>query len=180
MSNPQQQPTNPYNPQQAPAPYAYPPVGPVYPPAPGQPPYPYPVQQQPVKKSRTWLWITLVIVGAVLVCGIGSCAAFVGSVGKAVVNNQNASHKDVTLVACTKTDFGVPAVKLSITNHGSSMASYIVNVAFLTDNGSTQVDTAMAAVDDLAPGQTANPTTQAISIDSEPYDTCKITDVTRL
>ncbi|HEX5142497.1 MAG TPA: hypothetical protein VFW21_01365 [Mycobacterium sp.] len=83
------------------------------------------------------------------------------------------------LVACTKTDYG-PAAKLRIANSGHDTASYLVDVAFLTDNGATRVDTAETSVVDLPPGRMSYPVAEALSVDGEePYDTCKIIDVTR-
>lgn len=51
---------------------AFPPYGP---PPYGQPPY----VPQPAKRSLKWLWITLAVVGAVLILSCGACAALVFS-----------------------------------------------------------------------------------------------------
>ncbi len=88
-------PNAPYNQGQPPQPHGQPPTQPSgqgQPPY-GQPPYqvptqPYgqgqyggappnyaqPSQEPPQKKSRKWLWITLAIIGGVLVLGCGGCA----------------------------------------------------------------------------------------------------------
>ena len=92
---PQQPPSSPY--PQAYDPYAPSPYGP--PPGtqygapqvpPGQPPYGVPPMQfvpAPQKKSSlTWLWITLGIIGGLLVLGCAGCGIFFYNVGKQATN----------------------------------------------------------------------------------------------
>ena len=99
-NQPQQPPSSPYPPAYdpyAPSPYGPPPGtqygAPQVPPgqAPyGSPPYGVPPMQfvpAPQKKSSlTWLWITLGIIGGILVLGCAGCGIFFYSVGKQATN----------------------------------------------------------------------------------------------
>ena len=93
--NEQNQPQQPYEPptQYTPPPEYNQPYA--QPPAYGQPPYsgvppmpPMPSYEQPQRSSLRWLWITLAIVGGILVLGCGGCiiasVAGLGIFGRAV------------------------------------------------------------------------------------------------
>ena len=93
QEQPQQPPTQPSGQGQPQQGYGQPPYqGPTQPY--GQPPYgqgqyggpPPNYAQPPQKKSRKWLWITLSIIGAVLVLGCGGCA-IAGAVGFNILGN---------------------------------------------------------------------------------------------
>src|SRR3954470_14217581 len=65
----------------------------------------YGYQQQPPKKSRTWLWV-LLIIGVIMVLGCGGCFAVVGgplnSADKAIQkhDNQKGGHDNpITITA---------------------------------------------------------------------------------
>jgi hypothetical protein len=97
-SNPYEQGQQPYGQPpygQPQAPYGQPPYGQPQPYAPTQygspPPYTVPptpgyAQPQQPKKSNRWIWITLGIVGGVLLLGCVGCALALGIIGKGVQN----------------------------------------------------------------------------------------------
>ena len=87
--NPYEQPQQPYAqppydqpPPYAPTQYGAPPYG-----APPAPVYVQP-QQQP-KKSNRWLWITLGIIGGILLLGCVGCVFFLGIIGRGVQQGVN-------------------------------------------------------------------------------------------
>jgi hypothetical protein len=79
---PQQQP-----PYQQPQPEYVPPQQPPYQqPQYGIPPFPNYAQPQQPKRSLRWLWITLAIVGGILVLACAGCGIFLYVAGKAAIN----------------------------------------------------------------------------------------------
>lgn len=146
--------TSPETPQQpASIPYYQPP--PQY-----APTYPPPVQQRPKKGMPTWAIVLMVVGGIVVALCIGG-AALIGLGAKAVNDGNTAAAKDVSVSACTPGDSSQfdlvgPKATIDITNHGSRTASYSVTVEFMSTDGSTQIGTGVALVNDLAPGQTAH------------------------
>jgi len=66
----------------------------------GAPPVPgyAPPQQQP-KKSNRWLWITLGIIGGVLLLGCVGCVVVFGLIGKTAVNTVTSIQKTATAVS---------------------------------------------------------------------------------
>jgi hypothetical protein len=90
----------------------------------------------------------------------------------------HAPEDDVDIASCTTDSLGSPEAKIKITNHSSKPSNYIVEVAFESPDGSTQIDTSMVSVNNLQPGQSA--TEDAVTFGDAPSDfVCKITDVTR-
>lgn len=93
-------------------------------------------------------------------------------------SGDNIPEDDVDIASCTTDSLGSPEAKIKITNHSSKPSNYIVEVAFESADGSTQIDTSMVAVNNLQPGQSA--TEDAVTFGEAPSDfVCKITDVTR-
>jgi hypothetical protein len=91
-------------------------------------------------------------VTGVLALGLASCLAAIfvsrGAGGRAPTAPRQASQ-DVTISSCQGDQ-----LLDDVVNHGSGTASYMVDVAFESQSGDVQYDTAFAVVDDLAPGQT--------------------------
>ena len=87
--------------------------------------------------------------------------------------------KDVEIVSCLNDDvlqIGQPVVR--ITNNSSKRSDYYLTVAVETDEGKTQVDTAIGSADGLEPGQS----TEADTIMMEPIPegaTCRLVEVQR-
>jgi hypothetical protein len=91
---------------------------------------------------------------------------------------KNAPEDDVEIAKCTSTEYGWPVAELKITNNSSKASTYMIDVAFESTDGSTQLDTSMATVNNLAPGQSA--LEEATSLKEVSGDfVCKVTDVTR-
>jgi len=93
--------------------------------------------------------------------------------------------QDVTVSACahpSDNEFLGPQAKLSVKNNSSKPSNYIITVAFESPDGSQQVDTGTALVNDLAPGQTSQ--TDASSLKGDLRKTvkkfnCKVASVSR-
>jgi hypothetical protein len=91
---------------------------------------------------------------------------------------------DVTISSCalSENDFIGPEAGITVKNNSSKASNYIINIAFESADGTTQLDTGFTAVNNLAPGQSAQET--ASSLKSETRETagdftCRVTDVTR-
>lgn len=91
---------------------------------------------------------------------------------------------DVTITACALPDneFLGPEAKLTVKNNSSKTSSYFISISFDSADGTQQLDTGIASVSNLGPGQSAEET--ASSLKSETREKagafkCKVTDVTR-
>ncbi|WP_275462088.1 hypothetical protein [Streptomyces noursei] len=74
---------------------------------------------------------------------------------------DDSGKADVKIDTCSVDGMtGWPSAKLTITNHSAGKANYIVNIEFL--DGTTRVGTAIAAENDVAPGQSAKATAQGL------------------
>ena len=113
----------------------------------------------PPKRFPRWL-IGLGVVVVVLVLGCIGAFALLGfgakSVSDTITNDQKAAIADAKIGSCaTDPATGFMAATVTITNHGSDQASYLVDVAFQSTNGKQQLDSTIASAEDLAAGQTA-------------------------
>jgi len=74
-----------------------------------------------------------------------------------------------------------PTAMLEIKNHSTKKSHYLIVVAFESADGTTQLDTTTAAVDNLEPGQRTQRTTTSHNprVDAQPFR-CVVNDVTRL
>jgi hypothetical protein len=101
-----------------------------------------------------------------------------------VSSGSHPAEADVALTKCALADnqFEGPEATVSVTNHSSKPSNYIVDVAFDSVDGKTQLDTGTALVNTLQPGQTATDTAASLKSDlrtSSPKFTCKVSKVTR-
>jgi hypothetical protein len=74
----------------------------------------------------------------------------------------------------------VPSVPLTVTNNSSKRSNYLITVALESADGKTQVDTTIASVDDLDPGQTAATSAQFFKPDMPAGTIAVIKTVDRL
>jgi len=90
----------------------------------------------------------------------------------------NRPEDDVKLDKCGTDDFGkFPRAELTVVNHSSKTSNYMIQVEF-TDGAGTRVSEGVAALNNLAPDQTAKE--KAVGLTDAPSDLkCKITEVTR-
>ena len=98
------------------------------------------------------------------------------------VGGTKDAEKDVKIDSCTMSNdgFSGPKAALTVTNNSSKTSNYIITVAFEGPGGSQQLDTGNAAVNNLAPGQSASE--EAVSFKKEANVegmTCKVASVTR-
>jgi len=85
---------------------------------------------------------------------------------------------DVKLTSCGADSLGYLQAELTVTNNSSKESDYIINVVFESDDGSTQLDTAISFVNNLKPGQ--NKVEKALSFTEAPANfTCTISSVDR-
>ncbi len=92
---------------------------------------------------------------------------------------QSAAVGDVKLSTCgVDTKTGWPRATMIITNSSAARASYVITIAYQSEDGSLQYDSAQTSVADLAPGQKA--TAAAEGLDAAPHTfTCAVTSVHR-
>ncbi len=91
---------------------------------------------------------------------------------------------DVTISSCAMSDneFMGPEAGITVKNNSSKASNYMINIAFDSADGATQLDTGFAIVNNLAPGQSAQETASSLKSDTRETAgefTCKVTDVTR-
>lgn len=158
-----------------------------YPPAPppGQPGYPPPVMAYgpppAPKKGLSTGAIVGIVIGAVLLVCCGGGLVFFAIGAKGVKDAQASAAKDVKIADCRLSDLRTAEALVEVRNSGRDTATYTVTVAFLTADGDRQIDTAMAIVNDLAPGLTAQEKATSLKIGSDPVPfRCRIADVRRL
>lgn len=91
-----------------------------------------------------------------------------------------AHAEDVAVTDCVADDAGYAASKVVVTNHSSKPSNYIIEIAFESKDGKTQVGTGTVAVNSLTAGPASSPQT-ANSLTKAPADgyTCKLAQLTR-
>jgi hypothetical protein len=101
-----------------------------------------------------------------------------GSLNYATSANVQAAG-DVKLSTCgVDAKTGWPRATMVVTNSSAARASYVITIAFQSDDGSTQYNSAQTSVADLAPGQKAD--TVAEGLDAAPRTfTCAVASVHR-
>jgi hypothetical protein len=114
-------------------------------------------------------------IGGFVLLGVGA-----KSVTDTITNDERSASSDAKLGPCT-TDpaTGFMTASVTITNHGTNQASYLVDVAFQSSNGKQQYDSGVASAQDLAVGQSTNVVAAALR-SVKGHFTCKITSVTRI
>ena len=103
-----------------------------------------------------------------------------GAPGEGSGDHPAAADVAITKCAVAKNPFEGPKATLSVTNHSSKSSNYLITIAFDSPDGTRQLDTGDASVDNLGPGQQT--TTTALSLKSglrKKKFVCKVTDVTR-
>ncbi|HEY2791844.1 MAG TPA: hypothetical protein VGJ28_05785 [Micromonosporaceae bacterium] len=148
-------------------------------------PYEQPFLMEPGAPRRTrsrWLIaaavlcsvLVLACVGAFTVLGLGA-----KSVSDKITRNQQAAAKDVQLARCARdANTGVMTASVVITNHGGDSASYVVDVAFTSADGRSQLDTGVAATSGLSAGRSATVVARGASTGPAGFG-CNIIDATR-
>jgi hypothetical protein len=126
------------------------------------------------------LKVGLIVLAVLFVLGIGSCVA-IAFVADDVVDDlereQGDEADDVTDVSCSTNDAGFMVAELRVTNDSSERSTYFIDVSFEAANGD-QIDTALASVSSLEPGQST--TVQAVTATDPDGDfTCRAAEVER-
>lgn len=172
-----------------------------FPPGQPQPGYGYPPQPQPKKTSPgkiigfgclgiVGLFLLIGIVGAALGGGKDDKAAKEPAAPPAAASSAPAkapeskpaapagAEADVKITSC-EVDSATNWAKaeLTITNGSSKKSNYMISIEFVNGAG-TRVGEAIAASNNLAPGQAAQETAQGLDQIKEKV-TCKVTKVTR-
>jgi hypothetical protein len=122
-----------------------------------------------------------------VVVGVAGCiagATLLDSSAKSSSAATNAAKAqalaDVKLTKCgVDTGTGWPKATLTIINHGADKASYLVTIAFQSDDGGTQYDSAPTSVQDLSPGQKATTVAEGLAAAPRTF-TCEIASVNRM
>lgn len=86
--------------------------------------------------------------------------------------------EDVELLGCKPAANGWMAAQIQVTNQSSERSNYLIEVAFTSPDEATQYETGNAAVNALAPEQTA--TDEATTFSDPPGQyACEVVDVAR-
>ncbi|MFB6805437.1 FxLYD domain-containing protein [Streptomyces sp. NPDC056387] len=154
-----------------------------------------PPQGPPPKKAGAGKIVGLSCLGVVgLVIVIGIAGAVVGGTPKkettppAAASSQpgaavkpadsDGANGDAQIKSCeVDSDMGWAKAELTITNRSSKTSNYMIQVEFVDETG-TRLGEAIAATNNLAPGQAAQQTAQGLD-QIKGKITCKVTKVTR-
>lgn len=142
-------------------------------------------------KSRSWFARHKILTGIgvlILLIAIGSVASGggkksggtpAGSSKSSTKNTKALQHlEDVTVSKCAPDDAGFAAAVVTVKNSSSKPSNYIVTITFESPDGKTQVGSGIAAVNNLAAGQSASESASSLKAASGNY-VCKVADVTR-
>jgi hypothetical protein len=132
-----------------------------------------------LKVDRRVPILVAVALGSVAVAASGGTSSG-GSPGSG--SNSHPATADVRIAKCavSKNPFEGPKATLSVTNHSSKPSDYIITIAFNSPDGTHQLDTGDASIDNLGPGQQT--TTTAVSLESglrKKKFVCQVADVLR-
>lgn len=129
------------------------------------------------KKTRKWPWYIAGTVGLLIVIGSCSEASQGASDGFSSIPTNNA-ESDVVVTDCSASgDFGMPSIKVKITNSTDRTQSYLVTVS-VNDAGGSRITEANGASNSLMPGQSASVDLFAMSADG--MKSCAVANVTRM
>lgn len=86
---------------------------------------------------------------------------------------------DVVITACAEGDFGYASATIEVTNNSSEASNYLIEIAFESADGSTQIGTGYASVNSLAPGQKTTQEAGGLDEVSGQEFTCRVSSVER-
>lgn len=98
--------------------------------------------------------------------------------GSAAVDGSD-PKQDVTITKCVTGAGGYLSATVKVVNHSEKASNYIVTVAFESKTGSEQLDTGLAAVNGLKPGQSSSQDAASLKTAPKGGFKCSIGDVTR-
>jgi hypothetical protein len=127
----------------------------------------------------TWA-IVLLVIGGVIVLACGGVVALVGLGAKGISDANEAAKNDVTISSCSVDGVTGAKADLDVTNHGKRTASYSITVKFVSDDGATQIGTAVAFVNSPEPGQTAHPEAVSFQGQNSGGGKCAVDSVTKI
>jgi hypothetical protein len=125
---------------------------------------------------------------AVLVGVIVAIVAAVSGSGDATARRGSASGasgrplpyaEDVAVTSCGPDSGGNLEATVSVTNHGSTTANYLIMVAMQTPDGARQFANQPVSVNYLGPGQRTVRQVPAVALPTGPY-VCRVNNITRI
>lgn len=121
---------------------------------------PWPQENEP-RKSRKALWITLTVLGALLLCAVGGFVLFgagVAGVSNEIKRQEVDRVQHVKLDSCTRTSIAdLIEAEYTITNSSETAQSYVVQIDIMDAKG-VRVGEATGFNNDVQAGQTAKGT----------------------
>jgi hypothetical protein len=135
------------------------------------------------KKKRYYLLAIVVVIIVAAVAGGSSSsnktnAASNGGTKTLSNNGTHPPQADVAITGCSADSLGDLQAAVKVTNHSSGRSNYVIEIAFDSKDGKTQLDTTAVLVNNLDPGQSSNQTGTTVTAAKGLY-TCKVTDVNR-
>lgn len=136
------------------------------------------------RPHRYFYWLAGVI--TLLIVGVAAGAAGATLFGSHLATtkatnpaNDLRAFRDVTLTKCAvDPGTGWPQATMTVTNHGTANASYLLTIAFQSKDGSTQYQSAQGTVQALAPGQKAAAMAEGLAPAPRAF-ACAVASVTR-
>ncbi len=104
-----------------------------------------------------------------------------GKVDSASGNSDHPPQNDVQVTGCATDEIGFMEADVVVKNNSSKRSNYMIEVTFESEDGSQQLGTGGAFVNDLEPNQTKNETVSALEDAPEGATfKCRVTNVERL
>jgi len=166
----------------------YPPQAPTAPPPPQQSPMagPQMMGAPPATGMSGCLKAFLIVLAIAFVLGLGSCVVLVviaddvvDEVEQDLAEEDEREARDIGELDCRTNDTtGFMEAEVPVTNHSSERSNYFIEIVFEAPDGS-QIDTALATVSNLEPGQSTTDIA-GTAIEAPGDFTCRVVGVERL
>jgi hypothetical protein len=129
-----------------------------------------------------WLVGLMILVVTAAIGGVAGAMLFHSTANTASSGTAGQDAEAAGDVKLTKCDVdpkaGWPRATMTVTNSSAARASYLITVAFQSDDGSTQYNSAQTSVVALAPGQKATAVAEGLTAAPHTF-TCAVAGVHR-
>ncbi len=145
----------------------------------------YAKASRPFYKKKRYYLLALIVVIIIAAFAGGSSnknktnAASNGGTKTLSNNGTHPPQADVEITGCSADTLNQLQATVKVTNHSSGRSNYIIELAFESKDGKTQLDTTTVLVNNLDSGQVT--TQKGVTLTDAPKGayTCKVTDVNR-
>jgi len=129
------------------------------------------------------LFVVLGLGVVAVVASVVIAAVAVENVDEQLDEERARESEDVELTDCGAGEFGNLTATLEVTNNSSEPSTYLIEVVFENRNGTRQLDSGFASVNELRPGQSTEVEAVGLAVpppSPPPGMRCDVVDVQRL